>query len=101
MGGVGQDNMMDNLSLGEDPAKKKALMKLMEQHKKLKGKLISKEEELGDALKQSALLKKREEYSKQLTKSWASQLEQMERALVVCSQMHQKDREEHFAVMNE
>lgn len=99
--GVGTDNMMDNLELGSDPKKKKALMKLMEQHKKLKGKLIAKEEEFGDASKQAALLKKREEYSKQLTKSWASQLEQMEKALVVCSQMHQKDREEHFAVMQE
>merc|ERR1712096_237085 len=64
----------------------------MKTHKELKSTLVTKEGELTDTKKQVTLLKKREDYTKQLTKNWAGQLEQMERALVVCSQMHQKDR---------
>lgn len=91
-GGIDQ-GIMQGLSMGDDKQKKKALMKLMKTHKELKGTFVTKEGELTETKKQVTLLKKREDYSKQLTKNWAGQLEQMERALVVCSQMHSKDRE--------
>merc|ERR1719359_2634007 len=90
-GGIDQ-GVLQGLSMGDDKQKKKALMKLMGEHKKLKGVLTKKEQELTETKKTVTLLKKREDYSKKLTKNWAGQLEQMERALVVCSQMHQKDR---------
>lgn len=88
---VNFDELIDSLS-GSDGQKAAALKKLLEAQKTSQIKVRQAEESTQKARRQAIMLTKRDEYHKQLQGNWQKQLKQMEQAVMLCSQIHKRDR---------
>lgn len=95
--GLGIDpDILEQLQLG-DGATKKALMEVMKRFKDSNLKLMRLKDENDSLHKQNTMLQKRDDYNEELRNNWRAQLQQMEQAVMLCSQIHQKERGQYEA----
>lgn len=87
-------NFMRTMSMGTEAEKREALQDLICQHKGFKKEVINEGSRQKQFKRQIQIQQKRDAYSDQMRHNWKNQLSQMEQAVVLCSQIHQRDRAE-------
>lgn len=87
-------NFMRTMAMVTEAEKREALTDLIQQHKGLKKELIKQGSCQKDIKRNIQIAQKRDAYSEQMRVNWKNQLSQMEQAVVLCSQIHQRDRAE-------
>lgn len=87
-------NFMRTMAMGTEAEKREALQDLICQHKGFKKELISENKKERLYKRQIQIQQKRDAYCDQMRHNWKNQLAQMEQAVVLCSQIHQRDRSE-------
>merc|ERR1711977_703058 len=80
------------LATGTDAQKQQALKKILGSQRTLQEKLKHKQETAEKAKRAVAMLTQRDHHNRQLQKNWQKQLKQMEQAVLLCSQIHGRDR---------
>lgn len=89
-----EPEILETLQLGNG-ATKKALVKLMGKFRDGNVKLMQIKEENTRLNKNALMLQKRDEYNEELRNNWRGQLQQMEQAVTLCSQIHMKERSQY------
>jgi len=89
------------LASGNDAAKQGALKKILDAQRQLSGKLKEREEEVDKAKRAVAMLQQRDKFNQELKKNWQTRLKQMEQAVLLCSQIHGRDRKKFAAELAE
>lgn len=89
------------LASNNDAAKQGALKKILDAQRQLSGKLKEKEEEVDKAKRAVAMLQQRDKFNQELKKNWQTRLKQMEQAVLLCSQIHGRDRKKFAAELAE
>jgi len=99
-GAMDEETLMA-LASGNDAAKQGALKKILDAQRQLSGKLKEKEEEVDKAKRAVAMLQQRDKFNQELKKNWQTRLKQMEQAVLLCSQIHGRDRKKFAAELAE
>merc|ERR1711964_822342 len=66
--------------------------KILGAQKQLSSKLKEKKAEVEKAKRAVAMLQQRDKFNQELKKNWQTRLKQMEQAVLLCSQIHGRDR---------
>merc|ERR1711964_779810 len=75
--------------------------KILGAQKQLSSKLKEKKAEVDKAKRAVAMLQQRDKFNQDLRANWQNQLKQMEQAVLLCSQIHGRDRKKFAAELAE
>lgn len=95
------EDQLRALAMTDGSVKGDALQKILVTQRQMQSKLKGKQTELDKMQRTVQMLQQRDKFNNELRKNWQTQLQQMEQAVLLCSQIHGRDRKRFAAELAE